>query len=95
MIQLNTIKEALEFIDSFDGYGMISENEDLQISRLLEFPELIDDYTPEERKKYENYLTDIDVDKEIESQLLQKYNVTSLAEIDFFTLKRITEDYDY
>lgn len=38
---LNTIKDALNFIDSFDGFGMIATDEDLQISKLREY-DLID-----------------------------------------------------
>lgn len=44
-IVLNTIKEALSFIDNFDGFGMIAVDEDLQVEKLLCF-DLINDYNP-------------------------------------------------
>lgn len=46
-IKFETITEALEFVDEFDGYGMICTDEDLQVDRLREF-DLIDDYQKEE-----------------------------------------------
>jgi hypothetical protein len=47
MVVLNTITEALAFIDSFDGYGMEATDEQLQVARLRQF-DLIDDYKPSE-----------------------------------------------
>ncbi len=43
MIQLKTITEALNFIDHFDGRGMCSIDEELQVETLRKF-DLIDDY---------------------------------------------------
>lgn len=42
-IILNTITEALEFLDGFDGHGMISTDEFYQVGKLREC-NLIDDY---------------------------------------------------
>lgn len=43
MIILKTVTEALEFLDSFDGYGMCATDEELQVEELRE-RDLLDDY---------------------------------------------------
>jgi hypothetical protein len=43
MVVLNTITEALAFIDSFDGYGMVATDEQQQVQRLRQL-DLVDDY---------------------------------------------------
>lgn len=45
-ITFNTVTEALEFLDVFDGYGMLATDEDLLVERLREF-DLEDDYEDE------------------------------------------------
>lgn len=49
-IILNTVTEVLDFIDSFDGYGMVSTDEKEQVEKIMEYVfhyELIDDYKDE------------------------------------------------
>lgn len=47
---LRTVREALQFIDSFDGYGMAATDEDLQVERLRDF-DLVDDYDEDEENE--------------------------------------------
>lgn len=47
MIILKTVKEALDFLDSFDGHGMVSEDEGLQVAQLRQL-DLEDDYEGED-----------------------------------------------
>lgn len=53
-IVLNTVREVLEFLDGFDGAGMISEDEELQLERIrnmAEFFGLVDDTKPAVQSK--------------------------------------------
>jgi hypothetical protein len=47
-VALNTVKEVLAFIDQFDGYGMIGTDEDLQVERIREVCNVVDDYKDED-----------------------------------------------
>ncbi len=93
-ITLNTIKEALQFVDGFNGYGMVSEDEDLQIEKLLNY-NLVDDYTAEKRIEYIKYLRHIKEWQEIESEFLADRNIQTLGELDYFRLKTLAESYGY
>lgn len=42
-VHLMTVREALDFIDGFDGYGMTATDESEQVERLRQF-DLEDDY---------------------------------------------------
>lgn len=93
-IVLNTIKEALDFIDGFDGYGMVSEDEDLQVEELLKL-DLIDDYTPEAKQEYLDYLTSHIKLKDILILAQAQYNVFRLEDISYFDLKEFSEEFGY
>ena len=43
MINLKTVTEALNFLDAFDGFGMIATDEHQQVEKLRDF-DLVDDY---------------------------------------------------
>jgi len=49
-ITFRTVREVLHFLDSFDGYGMISTDEGMQVDRIRELAggDLLDDYEEEE-----------------------------------------------
>ena len=93
-IKLKTITEALAFLDSFDGWGMVSDDEDLQVEQLMKL-DLVDDYTPKYRKMYEDYLGSHIEWEHIEKDMNEKYNTTVLTELDYFDLKELASYYEY
>ena len=56
-VELKTVTEVLQFIDAFDGYGMVSTDEEYQVSRIRELcPFLKDDYKKEYEEEDEDSL---------------------------------------
>ena len=51
-ITLRTVTETLRFIDSFDGYGMVATDEDLQVEGIRQMygRRLKDDYRRKRRR---------------------------------------------
>lgn len=94
-IILNTISETIEFLNTLDGWGIIFEDEDLVLEKLNNTYSLEDDYTSNLFKDYKEYLTSHIEWEHIEMDIKDKYNINNIDNLDFQSLKRLAEEYNY
>jgi hypothetical protein len=91
-VVINSVTEMLSLIDSFDGYGMVATDEELQVTQIRElYPNLKDDYEDRQGplndtvKRWAMGLKDSDVDLYWSYSMNKWVYWGKTDESDFFT----------